>query len=53
MDTVKLPGSESFDTQMSVHTATQNTNVILSQGFQKHLSNGSHKHGILDNENFK
>ena len=36
MDTVQLPGSKLFDTQMVVHTATQNTDVIVSQEFQKH-----------------
>ena len=39
METVKLPGSKCFDTQMEVHTVTQNTDVSLSQKLQKHLSN--------------
>ena len=39
MPNVKLPGSKRFVTQITVHTATQNTDVILSQGFQKYLSN--------------
>ena len=51
--TVKLPGSELFDTYMTVHTATQNSDVSLAQEFQKHLSNVSHKHDILDNVKHK
>ena len=43
-----LLGSKRFDTQMSAHTATQNTDANLAQGFQKHLSNESCKHGIID-----
>ena len=31
MATVQLPGGKRFDTQMSVHTATQHTDVILAQ----------------------
>ena len=48
MVTAQIPGSKHFDTQMSVHTSIQNTNVILAQEFQKPLSNESRKHGILD-----
>ena len=48
MSTVKLPGSKQVDTQMEVHTATQNTNVSLAQEFQKYLSNEPQKHDIID-----
>ena len=37
MSTVQLLGSKRFDTQMSVHTAIQNTDVILALERQKHL----------------
>ena len=47
MDTVQIPGSKRFDTQMSVHIATQNTDVSLAQDLQKHLSNESRKCGII------
>ena len=47
MDTVQIPGSQRFNTQMVVHTATQNTDMSLSQTFQKHLPNESLKHGII------
>ena len=36
-----------------MHTATQNTDVILAQEFQKHLSNKSRKHVIIDDVNTK
>ena len=49
MATVQLTGSKFFDTQTKVHTAAQNTYVSLALEFQKHLSNESHKHGIIDN----
>ena len=53
MSTVQLSGSERFDTQKSVQTATKNTHMSLAQEFQKHLSNASHKHVILDNGRHK
>ena len=49
MAIVQLRGSKRFDTQMEVHTATKNTDVSLAQGFQKHFSNESGKHGITYN----
>ena len=33
MGTMKLPRSKRFDTQMPVHTATQNADVSLAQEF--------------------
>ena len=33
---------------MAVHTTTHNSDVSLEQEFQKHLSDASWKHGILD-----
>ena len=53
MDTVQLPVSKWFDTQMAVHTATKNTDVSLALESQKHLSNASHKHGIIDHRKHK
>ena len=41
MANLQLPGSKQFDTQMSVNTETQNTDVSLEQEFQKHSSNES------------
>ena len=50
MENVQLPGSKRFDTQMVVHTAKNNNDMSLALEFQKHLSNKSHKHGIIDNK---
>ena len=41
MYTVQHPGSKWFNTQNTLHTAAQNTDMILAQEFQKHLSNKS------------
>ena len=48
METVPILGSKQFDAKMAVHIVTQNTEVSLALKFQKHLSNESRKHGILD-----
>ena len=53
MATVQIPGSKRSDTQMSVHTSIQNTYVSLAQEFQKHLSNESRKHVIIDHVKHK
>ena len=44
-----MPGSEWFDTKMSVHTSTKKTDVSLALDFQKDVSNESRKHSIIDN----
>ena len=38
MTTVKLPGAESSDSQMAIHTSTSNIDISLSREFQKHIS---------------
>ena len=48
ISTVKLHGSEWFNTKIAVHTATKHSDVSLAQEFQNHLSDESRKHGILD-----
>ena len=53
MTTVQIHVSKCFDTQIAVHTATQNTDVILAQISKKYLSKESHKHGIIDHERHK
>ena len=53
MDTAQLPGSKQFDTQMEVHIESKNTDMILAQEFQKHLSNESRKHVIIDHARHK
>ena len=39
MTTVQITVSKWFDTQMALHTVTQNTDVSLALKFQKHFSN--------------
>ena len=51
MATVQLTGSRRFDTQITVPTETQNTDV--NTGISKQLSNESRKHGIIDNVKHK
>ena len=53
MATVQFPCIKLFDAQMVVHTATQNTDMSLALEFQKHFSNESRKHGILDHVKHK
>ena len=56
MATVQLPGIQSFDTKMEMHTETHNSDVSLAQEFQKHLCHPSRKHGLLEyawHKNFK
>ena len=38
---------------MEVHIESKNTDMILAQEFQKHLSNESRKDGIIDCGNHK
>ena len=53
MPTAQRPVSELFDTQMSAHTSIKNTDMSLALEFQKHFSNESRKHGILDHVKHK
>ena len=48
MATVQLRDSQSFDTQMKIHTLTHNDDVSLLQAFQNTLSNASLQNGILN-----
>ena len=48
MDTVQLPDSRGFYTQMEMETSTQDSDVSLAQGFQRQFSDESRKRGILD-----
>ena len=50
MSTVKLPGEESYDTQMVMHTGNRTYDVSLDREFQKHLSNAERKKGIIYRE---
>ena len=47
MATFQILGIQRFDTKMDMHTSKHNDDVSLVREFQKHLSNASHKHGIV------
>ena len=46
--TVQLTGASDYDSQMLMHTSTENTDISLSREFQKHLSDPIWAHGLLD-----
>ena len=48
MTTVQLPGTEAYESQMAMHTSTANTDIILERVYQKHLSDPTQAHGLLD-----
>ena len=48
MANLQLPVSQICDTQLAIHTSTHDYDLSLVQKFQKHFSNISHKHAIVD-----
>ena len=48
MSNVQLPGSKRFDSQMQIHTSTQNNDVSLAKEFQQHLSKEHRQNGAID-----
>ena len=47
MTNVQLPGAESYDSQISIHNSTANTDMSLVRDFQKHISDLTQAHGLL------
>ena len=47
MTTVQMPGEEAYDSQMAMHTSTENTYISLAREFQKRLSDPTRSHGLL------
>ena len=47
MQIFKPPSSKYYETQTAMKSATKNADVSLDQEFQKHLSNVSHKDGVI------
>ena len=45
--TLKLPGANSYVTQMVMHTRTHSYYVSFYIEFQKYLSNAASKHGVI------
>ena len=46
--TVKLPGALDYESHMVIHTSTTNKCISLAKEFQKHLSDPTKAHGLLD-----
>ena len=46
--TVQLPGAETYESQMVIHTSTSRTDTSLARELQKHLSNPTRSHDLLD-----
>ena len=53
MSNVQLPGSETFDSQILMHSCTQKNDVILAKEFQKCISKEHHKHGVIDQGKYR
>ena len=53
MSKVQLPGSDRFDSQIIMHTGTENKYVILAQEFKDHLEEEHHQRGAIDKGNSK
>ena len=48
MCNAQLRGSKTFDSQILVHSITQNNDVTLDKEYQKYLSKEHQKHGVVD-----
>ena len=48
MSTVKLHGSNRFDSQTQMHIGTQKDDIILFRGLQDHLTKEHHINGVFD-----
>ena len=47
MSKVQLPGSVRFDSQIKIHTGTENKDVILAQEFKDHLEEEPLQNGAI------
>ena len=48
MSKVQLPGSVRFDSQIKMHTGTENIYVSLAQEFKDHLKEEHRQNGVID-----
>ena len=44
----KMPGAAVYKIHMEMHTSTLNKNISFSRESTKHLSDPSHKNGVMD-----
>ena len=45
---VQLTGSVRFDSQIKLHTGTENKDVSLAKEFKDHLEGEHHQNGVID-----
>ena len=48
MSKVQIPGSIRFDSQIKIHTGTENKYVSLAQEFKDHLESEHRQNGAID-----
>ena len=48
MSKVQLPGSVIFDSQIKMHTGTENKDVSLAKEFKDHLEEEHHQNGAIN-----
>ena len=48
MSKVQLPGSVRFDSQIKMHTGTENKDISLAKEFKDHLEGEHHQNGVID-----
>ena len=48
MKDMQLPGAEAYYSQIEMHTSTANTNISLAKEFQKHISDPTQAHCLLN-----
>ena len=53
MSKVQLPGSFIFDSQIKMHTGTENKDVILDQEFKNRLEKENRQNGVIDKVKLK
>ena len=51
MFNIQLPGSKTFDSQIIMHSCTQNNIVSIAEQFQKYMPKDHRKHGYIDQGN--
>ena len=47
--TVQLSSESSYSSHMAMHTSTLTIDISLERGLQKHPSESTPKHGVMDN----
>ena len=53
MKTVQLPNAATKNTQMVIHTSTENAYISLTKEFRKHLSDPSHAHELIYHDKYR